>query len=113
MGRKFNLGGDRARELKKRSQKRAEKDRESFLENWPNDLARKEFHVQPTPAKEVAKVVKSASGYAYTEYKSLAKLSVPFEGPGGFRYVRRTLPDIFEVTEIVYSGVEVEDLDED
>jgi len=52
------------------------------------------------------------SGYTFTEYKSLAKLSVKLDrGRGAFRM--ETLPDIFEVTEIIYSGVGIEDLEDE
>ncbi len=114
MSRKINLGGERARELKERSRARAREDREYFLEHLPTELVRKEFGLQPTSEKEVANVIRMDSGYTFTEYKSEAKLSVPFErGLGLKRPLVQTLPDIFEVTEIVYSGVGPEDLDDD
>ena len=111
MTRKINLGGQRARELIDRRQERARVDRQYFLENMPAELARKDFDIKPTPAKEVAKVVRMDSGYTFTEYKSLARLSVPFESGDDSRSITRTLPDIFEVTEIVYSGVGAEEDD--
>ena len=50
----------------------------------------------------------------YETFKSLAKLSVPFDrGLGRARTMFQTLPEIFEVTEIVYSGVGVEDQDDE
>jgi hypothetical protein len=45
-------------------------------------------------------------------FSTLAKLSVPFDRGFGMSKLR-TLPDIFEVTEIVYFGVGVEDLEGD
>jgi hypothetical protein len=110
MGRKINLGGERARILRERSELRAQEDRETFLDNWSTELAGKKFHVMPTPAIPTAKIIKDDSGYKYTEYKGLAKVRLPFDcGGKKFRQVSRTLPDIIEVTEIVYSGVGVED----
>ena len=114
MSKKINLGGERARVLKERSRERASEDRQSFLDNWPNELAGKAFHIRPTPAKEVAEIVRMDSGYTFTQYKSLAKLSVPFDCRSGMKHssIMRTLPDIFEVTEIIYPGVSVEDQDD-
>ena len=112
MGRKINLMSDRVMPLKERCRKRDAEDREHFLENFPTELARKECQLIPTPAKEVATVVHMDNGYTFTEYKSLAKMSVPFDRGQGMSK-RRTLPDIFEVTEVVYSGVGVEDQDDD
>jgi hypothetical protein len=114
MGRKINLGGDRARVLRERSQQRAQEDRESFLDNWSSELAAKKFHLVPAPAIPTAKIIEDDSGYRYTEYKGMAKIQLPFDcGGKGFHTVSRMLPDIFEVTEIVYSGVGVEDLEDD
>ncbi len=111
MGKKFNLGGDKASARRQRQKERAEEDRARLLDNFPSELADKKFSIRPTPAIEKAEIVTDDSGYRYTEYKSLAKLSIQFDGPGGFRSIRRTLPDIFEVTEIVYSGVGPDDED--
>jgi hypothetical protein len=110
MGRKINLGGERARMLRKRSEQRAQEDRKFFLDNWSSELAGKEFRMMSTPAIPVAKIIKDDCGYKYTEYKGLAKVRVSLDcGGKGVPPVSRTLPDIFEVTEIVYSGVGVED----
>jgi hypothetical protein len=77
---------------------------------WSSVLAGKEFRTVPTPAIPVAKIIKDDSGYEYAEYKTLVKVRLPFDcGAKGFPPATRTLPDIFEVTEIVYSGVGVED----
>lgn len=102
MGRKINLGGERARVLKERSRERSREARRQFLDNMPTELAKKRFSIQPTPAKEEVKIIRMDNGYAFTEYKSLVKLSVPGV---------RSLPDVFEMTEIVLSGVEIEDDD--
>lgn len=112
MSKKINLGGQRARDIKRRSRERAGEERRYFLDNLPTELARKKFTILPTSGEEIAKIVRMDSGYTFTEYKSLAKLSVPFErGDRLGRHFIRTLPDIFEMTEIVYSGVGVEDDD--
>ncbi len=115
MTKKINLSTQRTRPLQERCQERDEEDRRCFLHDFPNELAKREFRVIPTPAKEIARVVQMDSGYTYTEYKSLAKLTVPFERGLGLKQSPkfRTLPDVFEVTEIVYSGVGVEDQDDD
>jgi len=67
-----------------------------------------------TPAIPTARIVKDDSGYEYAEYKGLAKVIMPFDcGGKDLPSARRALPDIFEVTEIVYSGVGVEGVDDD
>jgi hypothetical protein len=111
MTKKINLRTQPIRRRQERCKERDEEDRRLFLENFPTELAKREFRVIPAPAEEVARVVHMDSGYTYTEYKSLAKLSVPFERGLGLkqRPKFRTLPDVFEVTEIVYSGVGVDD----
>jgi len=114
MGRKINLGGERARVLQKRSEQRAQGDREFFLDNWSSELASKDFRLMATPAIPTARIVKDDSGYEYAEYKGLAKVIMPFDcGGKDLPSARRALPDIFEVTEIVYSGVGVEGVDDD
>jgi hypothetical protein len=112
MSKRINLGGERARVLRERSEQRAQEDRELFLANWSSELAGKEFRMVPTPAIPVAKAIKDDSGYEYAEYKTLAKVRLPFDcGGKGMPPASRTLPDIIEVTEIVYSGVGVDDQD--
>jgi len=112
MGRRINLSRERVQPLKERIRKRDEDAKASCLTNLTSELAARKCYLVPTPAKEVAKVVRMDSGYTFTEYKSLAKLSVKLDrGRGAFRM--ETLPDIFEVTEIIYSGVGIEDLEDE
>lgn len=71
-----------------------------------------EFKLLPTSAVERTQVVESENGYAYAQYTTLARLEVPFDcGGGKHRRARRVLPDIVEVTEIVYSSHELDDVE--
>tara|TARA_R110002096_G_scaffold161007_2_gene327340 strand:- start:6363 stop:6701 length:339 start_codon:yes stop_codon:yes gene_type:complete len=112
MGRRINLGSNRVMPLKERIRKRDDEERGHVLERIPSSLVAKQCSLRPTSAKTVAKVIRMDNGYSFTEYKSLAKLSIALDRGRG-RCKRVTLSNIYEVTEIVYSGVEPDDLEYD
>ena len=98
MNRNINLISQRALDRKERLLQR----REQFLGNMPVELAKREFTMKPTPARERIKVNHTPDGYTYAEYKSSVTLDV-VGGPD--------LPMEFQMTEIVLSGGRIKDDD--